>query len=626
MTINNISKFHVLTPKVSIITSVKNGEKYLVESLNSILRQTYHDFELIVIDDYSVDSTANILKELAASDERVKVITNESLPGLSNALNLGIKHATGKYLVRHDADDISKQHRLATQIAYLEKNPDIDILGSCIDMIDESGSFIKLHREPLSHAAIVFHTLFGTPFAHPSIVIRKSFLDRSRISYLEVPAQDYELWVRMINSGAKAENLSEALVSYRVSMQSDSNVRSLRHHQMAEAIKLQQIKRYIKFPTQIKKICAGEYQAVAHYLLTGNIFKFSYNSKKFGKQVIALFDSISPEMGLMPEDISHIKTLMYKRLEAIKTDNAWSDVFRNYKRNIYNLARTISAVKKTPVISLTVSEIQSFIENVHIFIIVRDRLTCLQSLVDWLARAGHKNIILIDNASTYPPLVEFLSKTTYKVIRSSENLGHTALWKIPELQEVINANWFVYTDPDVIPDENCPLDAVGNFYNILLNNPNYIKAGFGLRIDDLPDHYHLRDRVIEWEAQFYKKPISTDIYNADIDTTFALYRPGTQYCFGPALRTMGAYKARHLPWYLDTNNLVDDELYYREHALSSVTTWNVAGNAKLLPIPTLWAGVKYRLLAAASIHPLSYKLANKMKSLLRSVNVKKYRK
>lgn len=609
-------------PSVSIITAVKNGEKYLEESLSSILTQTFTDFELIVINDYSSDSTLDILNRLAGVDSRIRVVTNQDFPGLSNALNIGISHARGRFLVRHDADDISKPNRLELQITHLEQNPDIDILGSYIEMMSESGEFIKLHHEPLSHSAIVFHTMFGTPFAHPSVVIRKSFLDKTELKYLEVPAQDYELWVRMLNAGARSENLPKALVRYRLSLSSDSNARALRHHQMAEIIKIQQILRFAKFPSQLEKYSSSSYQAVAHYLISGNKFDFTNRSKEIGKQIIDFFREVSSQQKWAESEISQLDSIMNVRLDAIKVSDCIQDKFKLIKRSIGRALKQSNIKEITPAFELTINEIQSFIKNVHVFIIVRDRLSCLQTLVEWLTKSGHRNITLVDNASTYPPLLEFLAKTDCKVIRLHENLGHTVLWKIPEIKEVINANWFVYTDPDVIPDEVCPVDAVGKFYNLLLNHAYYLKAGFGLRLDDLPSWYHLKDKVIEWETQYHQKFVEQDVFDADIDTTFALYRPGTGYCFGPALRTMGAYRARHLPWYLNSNELNLEDQFYREHALSSVTTWNVAGDVKSLPLPTTLQRLKRSAFVIASRNPVLYSFAIKTKSFLKVVKQK----
>ncbi|MGC8651518.1 MAG: glycosyltransferase family 2 protein [Minisyncoccia bacterium] len=223
---------------------------------------------------------------------------------------------------------------------------------------------------------------------------------------------------------------------------------------------------------------------------------------------------------------------------------------------------------------------KEYTKNIPIFINTRDRVNCLQQQIDWLAKAGYTNIVIIDNASTYPKLIDFLKKCPYPVIRLKKNLGHTALWQIKEIRPVIIEEWFVYTDPDVIPIEVCPYDVLTYFYEILKRHSDYLKIGLGLLLSDIPDHYHLKSSVIRWENNLYGKEIEPNVFEADVDTTFALYRPRTPYCVAPALRTLGQYQARHLPWYIDSQNIDEEEQYYRDHATKSITHWNTSGVSK----------------------------------------------
>lgn len=217
--------------------------------------------------------------------------------------------------------------------------------------------------------------------------------------------------------------------------------------------------------------------------------------------------------------------------------------------------------------------VQDFIRTVPVIINCRDRVSCLRRLVAWLEDAGHENIVLLDNASTYPPLLEYLGRCGHRVERLDRNLGHTALWQAAALERSIREQWFVYSDPDVVPDESCAPDLVARLREILERNQGSVKAGPALRTDDLPDHYHLKAHVIEHERQFYGNPLGPDLYQSFIDTTFAVYRPGTPYSHGPALRST-RYRARHLAWYLDSNALDDEEIYYRTHADSRISHWN----------------------------------------------------
>jgi hypothetical protein len=214
-------------------------------------------------------------------------------------------------------------------------------------------------------------------------------------------------------------------------------------------------------------------------------------------------------------------------------------------------------------------------EIVPIFLIVRDRLTPLRELVEWLGRAGHEEIWLIDNDSTYPPMTEYLDRSQHTVIRTGRNLGHRAPWLSGAVQRYAHNRHFVVSDPDVIPDEACPLDAVAHFRSLLDRYPDMDKAGFGLRIDDLPETYPLAEAVRHWEARFWRNEVESAVFHADIDTTFALYRPlDRRHHEDRSLRTGPPYVARHVPWYSNPDNLSDDDRYYREHADTSISNWD----------------------------------------------------
>jgi hypothetical protein len=222
-----------------------------------------------------------------------------------------------------------------------------------------------------------------------------------------------------------------------------------------------------------------------------------------------------------------------------------------------------------------------FVRTVPVIINCRDRVTCLRALVEWLERAGHENIVLLDNASTYPPLLDYLQNSPHRVEHLAGNLGHTAAWQVEPLAEMLRAQWFVYTDPDVVPDEACPAGVVERLRDLLEEHPAYVKAGPALRTDDLPAHYRRAAEVIEHERQFYARPLGPELYDSFIDTTFALYRPGTPYSHGPALRST-RYRARHLAWYVDSAHPGEEEAYYSRHADRAVTNWN-AGNGETPP-------------------------------------------
>lgn len=232
-----------------------------------------------------------------------------------------------------------------------------------------------------------------------------------------------------------------------------------------------------------------------------------------------------------------------------------------------------------------------FAKSVPIFINVRDRLEPLEKLLDWLEKAGHTNIVLINIASSYPPLLKFLQACPYRVVNLKRNLGPLALWMMPGLKKIIRQEWFVYTDSDVVPTESCPLDAVAYLYQLLQRFPNYMKAGLGLRLDDIPDRYQSKQKVIAWESGLYGRELAPGVFQADVDTTFALYRPrAPRTC--PAMRTRGQYEARHTPWYIDSANPDEEELYYHAHAWPVSRHWKLNGDDGGRPsVPPVPGGV-----------------------------------
>jgi GT2 family glycosyltransferase len=208
-----------------------------------------------------------------------------------------------------------------------------------------------------------------------------------------------------------------------------------------------------------------------------------------------------------------------------------------------------------------------------------NRLDYLVQLIAWLEKAGMRSIYIIDNASTYPPLLEFYKKCPYTIFKLNENVGHTALWD-SHIQLWFKNQYYVYTDPDVVPVEECPQNAIDYFKKVLDRYPEITKVGFGLKIDDLPDHYKRKQEVIEWEAVFWENEIDTGLYKARIDTTFALYRPNTRYQqWDTTLRTGGIYIARHLPWYENSDQPSPEELHFK-NVTTKVSSWYKAETGK----------------------------------------------
>ena len=205
-----------------------------------------------------------------------------------------------------------------------------------------------------------------------------------------------------------------------------------------------------------------------------------------------------------------------------------------------------------------------------------NRLTTLKRLISSLEQRGYTNIYILDNCSTYPPLVEWLKEVSYEVIHLPNNLGFKALWKHKPSRKRFCGDYYIYTDADVELDSNCPDDIIERMFYLLHERyPYAFKIGPSIRIDDLPDCYNRKREVIEWESQFFLKPVGDGLYRAPIDTTFALYRPRIGLSRRMSLesyRMAAPYQIVHLPWYENSSSLTDEEQYYKDHCRHA-TSW-----------------------------------------------------
>lgn len=208
-----------------------------------------------------------------------------------------------------------------------------------------------------------------------------------------------------------------------------------------------------------------------------------------------------------------------------------------------------------------------------IFINSRDRLGCLREQVAWLLEAGYTRLYILDNASTYAPLLayyrELMRDVRVQVIFLGENMGYKAIWLSGILEKLAIETPYVYTDSDVVPQSDCPKNVVQILLRVLKRNPFLKKAGLGLIYQDIT--FYDREKWQRSEAGFYRFPIGENLYFAPVDTTFALYVNCRHYTLRMAARTTGSCMARHLPWYYDYDHLPEDEAYYMQHADSSST-------------------------------------------------------
>ena len=201
--------------KVSILMSVYNDESYLAEAIESILEQTFCEFEFILLDDASTDNSSKILQQYANQDSRIILIRNPENLGLVRSLNKGLSIAQGQYIARQDADDISLPKRLERQTAFLDQNPEVGALGTAVKLISKGDQIRRVDFLPKDHESLQAYLLLGNQLHHSSMMMRHTILqglegyDEDRLH-----AEDYDLWWR-ISRCSRLATIPEILVIRR---------------------------------------------------------------------------------------------------------------------------------------------------------------------------------------------------------------------------------------------------------------------------------------------------------------------------------------------------------------------------------------------------------------------------
>lgn len=229
-------------PLVSVLVPAYNCESYVLEAVSSMLSQTFSDFELLVIDDGSTDSTRKLLESV--NDPRFRLVSNEGNIGLIGTLNRGLDMAMGRYIARMDADDISAPERLEKQIIYLDAHPDVHVLGSMVNLINEQGKvFGAISGYPTDPEEIHRYLLRECCLLHPSVIFRKDTVKAAGgYSVNARHAEDYDLWLRLSDQH-KIANLPDKLVSYRMHRNQVSIQNLITQHQVAQSCRMAALKR-----------------------------------------------------------------------------------------------------------------------------------------------------------------------------------------------------------------------------------------------------------------------------------------------------------------------------------------------------------------------------------------------
>lgn len=226
------------------------------------------------------------------------------------------------------------------------------------------------------------------------------------------------------------------------------------------------------------------------------------------------------------------------------------------------------------------------LKNTYVFICNYNRLEPLIALVNLLKKKGYNNIVVLDNGSTYEPLLDWYKQQVVEVHFCQQNYGPEALDCArnfePDFQKkynhIILNQYHVYTDSDVVPVDEVSDSFIDDMI-ALSKKYDIPKLGLSLKIDDIPDHFSLKGKVVEHESSFFQRQYIDDelcrLFKAPVDTTFAVNSPGMLCGYSDlAYRAAGTYFARHVPWYYDSNNLPTDETYYLQHIVGSRPHWS----------------------------------------------------
>ncbi len=223
---------HSYSVKASVIMPVFNRQRYLKESMESVLNQSFTDFEFIIIDDASTDDSLQIIYSF--HDSRIVLLKNKTNIGISASRNLGLKIAKGEYIIVFDSDDVNVPRRFELQIRFMDDNPQIGVCGSWYETF---GTEKRVFLLPKNSDFLKAQLLFGSSLCHPSVILRRELMNSCQIMYNEEfnSSIDYELWAQLLDK-AVFTNMQHVLLKYRVHKKQVSDV--IKHDQLSNASKI----------------------------------------------------------------------------------------------------------------------------------------------------------------------------------------------------------------------------------------------------------------------------------------------------------------------------------------------------------------------------------------------------
>ncbi|MDR1562744.1 MAG: glycosyltransferase [Dysgonamonadaceae bacterium] len=506
--------------KLSIITINLNNAEGLRKTIESVVSQTFSNYEYIVIDGGSTDGSTEIIN---LYESRMSYWVSEPDNGIYNAMNKGIKAAKGDYCLFLNSGDTLFDDMVLSHVFSMKLNFDL-IYGDLYRIFPDGSADIATMPDRIDVIRMLTSTL-----THPTTFIRRCLFDKYGLYREDLKiVSDWAFFLKIIAFGDITQtHINRIIASFSMDGLS-TNALNLTNQERKTVINE-------LFSPDLQKICFQYPEYRSFYYK--NIFEiYRMMKKKYHRFLLNVFKM------------------------------AWI-----YKLRIHPL---IWCINKNVRIQ------KKNLEMIPLIIINYNRLRDLQNMISFFKKRGHKNIIIIDNASTYPPLLKYYEQigNSITVERMDKNYGYMVLWRNKYLLNKYTSGYYIVSDSDIIPNDKLPPNYLTNMLTILDKNKNITKVGFALKIDDIPDTFPFKSKVLEWEKPLWEHPIGKDMYSAPIDTTFAIYYPyyvpeidTIDKNFYKSIRIAGDYTAKHMGWYIDSNKKTEEEEYYSLTANSSAS-------------------------------------------------------
>ena len=581
-----------------IVLTYNNLFSCTVPCIESILKYTdLNKNELIIVDNFSTDETRDWLKKIQKESvsKNIKIVLNEENLGYASGNNVGIRLAKGQNVVLLNNDTLVSDGWLEQIVAPLA-NSKVGLVGPITNRIGSMQQvtipgLTEANYERLSSSYTIKHR--GDYFNVKKLCFFCVAINRKLIDTIGLldsnfgrgNFEDDDYCLSTLRAGYEIL-IAEGVFVYHKGSFSFNQVDKSEYAKLIEKnLRYFESKHSVSYSYENLLFDYKEIQDKAN----------EHETYLYRKPILDLINGLVRPR-IVPSSAKQVVKEIDRRFffgsirwlySKINTLKGLPIKLRSYIRfyQTYDMEGCLYRLKeKLRILGRKRTQIQISDElppDIPIFILSYNRLICLRKLIDFLCKCGYSNnIVIVDNASTYPPLLDYLAKTKLKVVRLPKNYGHLALWKSRYFEDIITRVPFVLTDCDIIPDEKCPKNFLKYFYQVLKRNPSITKVGFALSISDIPDEYIRKDEVISWEIQHWLNPCKNEnFYITPIDTTFAIYRPNIRpYMqeWWASLRSNYPYIARHYPWYITCKSepeVLQEERYYKENIKSVSSHW-----------------------------------------------------